>query len=295
MSEITVHDNTDAVFKLTTKGTSCVMKYKGFITDKHVLGDDIIELDEPMHYDYENVGKHVVYVGNHNEYNIDARLYRSNMLGSYVVSHKNYPFMFASFDYTHPITQGGLFQLYVNYEMSDEKKKSIKHPKEYKNLYFYGSWNTCLDADKEFFELWEDMMRDEITNTFTVEDVAKYCAIHNIEDEDVTESVIYEVIEDKLNWYRSIVNKSKYRFTSQGKATKYLVSIATDPRIMDLVKIALKCRVINRRREKDMMDDDEYIIPEKTTNLSSLTKSLLDDDMIVIDTDTDTDIDIDSE
>lgn len=272
----------EEVFRLKTKGRNCILKHKGTVTSDQLLGDEPVELDKVQRDEY-STSRNMCHVGDHNDYTVNARFYRSNIVASYLVHKSNYPYMFVSVDYESNMTKGGLFQLYVNYRMNDETKKSITNLLDFKDKFFYGTWNTCFDADDEFNELWEDKLKNMLLENLDLNDVnlLSYLEDNSLEVNSINDEVINGYIENEMKWYNNVVNPQKFMFMTNNRTRDYLYNIMKDPRIMNLVKIALECRVINRRNQMGLSDDDEYVVPEVVANLTDISKQLEEDDMLV--------------
>lgn len=283
------HKNTSAVFRIKPNSTStAVIKYQGIVTTDQKLGDEIVELDSPMHPEWEIYGRHSIKVKNVDEYEVLSRIYRSNIVGSYIVLEDNYPVMYLTIEYMRSLVTGSLFQIYVSLKMDHEQKLSINTQKKYemyRNLTFTGKWNLTIECDKELKELWREkitpILREESINNFH-KDFSENLEKQNMTDEDVMKWVSVDV-ESKMKWYESIMSESDFDYKSILKTRNYLIELSQDQRLHNLIRVAMECRIINRRNESGIDDDyNTFVIPEKIISMNDLRQKIIDDDELIV-------------
>lgn len=281
------HDNTSAVFRIRPSGTGMAqIKYKGFITAGEKLGDEVIEFDEVIHPESDIVGKYAIPIKRIDSYDMLGRIYRSNIVGSYIVLQSNYPLMFLTIEYSKTIVTGSLLQIYLSIEMEHEHKLEINKSKkyeQYRNLTFSGKWNLTMECDDELKELW----REKLEPIVKEEALQKYHEDYEENEEKQRMSVsetlewIVNYKEERMKWYENLIeNKTDFSFRTVKRARNYFIDLAQDPRLHALLKIAMDCRILNRRKEHNI-GDDTYEIPEKVTNMADIRQKMIDDDELI--------------
>src|SRR5690606_38914089 len=147
-------------------------KYAGYITDTQNLGDEIVELDTIIHHDSDVYGKHAIPIQPIEKYDMVGRLYRSNIIGSYIVLKSDYPVIYLTVEYNRSFISGSLLQIYLSIQMDKEHKKEInlhKKYKNYRNLHFNGEWNLSIDCDEELKELWKNKMEEKLREEISLD------------------------------------------------------------------------------------------------------------------------------
>jgi len=285
------HKQTSAVFRIKPlAGNRAVIAYKGVVTVDQKLGDEIVELEKPMHPDADVVGKHALPIKRVDDYDILGRIYRSNIVGSYIVLEDNYPVMYLTVEYSRTIVTGSLFQIYVSIKMGHDQKLEINQAKKYeryRNLEFAGQWNVSIECDKELKELWRPKMIDILTEDALIEFHADYAT--NPAKQSMLEGDVLEWIDRKVNsdivWYESVMSGSlQFEYKSISKIRNYLIELSQDPRLYNLIKVAMECRIINRRNESNI--DEEYntfVVPEKIINMKDIRQQMIDADELILD------------
>jgi hypothetical protein len=283
------HQNTSAVFRI--KPLSCnraQIKYKGWVTDQQKLGDEIIELDEVVHPEPEIVGKHAIPIKQIGDYDMLGRIYRSNIVGSYIVNESNYPVLFLTVEYARSIATGSLLQIYLSIRMDKDYKDEINKSKkyeQYKNLHFGGTWNLSMECDPELKELW----REKITETLKEDALLEFHSDYetNEEKQSMTTDGILEWIDgrvnDEIKWYEAVMEEREFKFRTVNRTKNYFVEFAQDPRFYKLLDVAMYCRVLNRRNEQNI-DDDTYDIPDpdKVVNMNNVRQQMMENDELVM-------------
>lgn len=284
------HKNTEAVFRIKSLGGSRVaIKYKGTLTEEQKLGDETVELDEVIHPDHEVVGKHAIPIDNIGSYEMLGRIYRSNIIGSYIVLESNYPVIFLTVEYSRSFVSGSLLQIYLSVKMDQDQKIAINKSKKYatyKDLQFSGTWNLTIECDPELKELWkekiENVLKEEVLEEFH-SDYEENKEKHEMKPEDLLE-LINNKVNSQLKWYEDIMSETTFKFVTLKRARNYLIDLAQDPRLQKLLKIGMDCRILNRRAEQNMENGDEYIPPnpDKVVRLSDVRQKMLDDGELIL-------------
>jgi len=283
------HTNTSAVFRLRPQGDNgAIIKYKGFVTDKQRLGDEIVELESVLHPDANIVGKHAIPIDMIGNYDMVGRIYRSNIIGSYIVLRSNYPLMYLTVEYSRTIATGSLLQIYLSLKMDDKMKKELVESKNfnrYNNLSFNGTWNLTIECDPELKQLWREKLEEKFREDFLQEFHSDYES--NTVKQGMTAEDILELINDKvkseLEWYANIMEETPYEFKTMNRARQYFIDIARDSRFHRLLEVGMDCRILNRRNEQNI-DDDIYEIPnpEKVVNMNDVRQRMIDDNELIL-------------
>jgi hypothetical protein len=286
------HENTSAAFRIKPLGGSRVtIRYKGIIMETERLGDEIVELDEPIHSDCELVGKHAIPINEIGSYDMLGRLYRANIFGDYIVLESNYPVMFLTVEYSRSFVSGSLLQIYLSMRMDQDQKIAINKTKKYetyKDLKFSGTWNLSIECDPEMKELWKDKITECIKKDVLQEfhyDYEENKEKQLMKPEDVVE-LINNNINTQLKWYEDIMTETAFNFVTVKRARNYFVTLAQDPRLHKLLKVAMDCRILNRRAEQEM-DDEEYVPPDhdKVVRLDVIRQKMIDDGELILSSD----------
>ena len=286
------HNKSSAVFRIRPIGKNdAIIKYKGFVTERERLGDEIVELETPLHPEANLVGKHAIPIKPIGEYDMIGRIYRSNIIGSYVVLHNNFPVMYLTVEYMRSIATGSLLQIYMSIRMSKEQKKEITESgnfKRYIDLQYTGEWNLTIECDPELKQLWkekmEEMLRDEFLQEFHA-DFETNEEKQNMNTEDVMNLVNARVAKE-IEWYASIMEERPYDFKNMYTARQYFIDLTQDPRFLKLLNVAMDCRVINRRNEANI-EEDVYEIPDpdKVVKMDDVRQKMIDNDELISDSD----------
>lgn len=279
------NNNAIAVFRIKPLyGGSSIIKYVGYLTDAERLGDEVIELDKILHENSEIYGNNAIPLKKTDNYDMVGRLYRSNINGSYIVFKSEYPVLYLTVEYYKSIVSGSLFQIHISTKMSDELKKNIsdkiiekrknniqKGKKTggeyaiYKDLQFDGQWSISIECDAELKELWQEKMTELLKNEY---------------GETINETNNNSVIENEMKWYHELFNSYPYKFITLSRAQDYLFKLLNSEKLNRLIKVALECRIINRRNQYGITDEI-YEVPEKINNLDNIKKQMIDNDELI--------------
>lgn len=283
------HSKSSAVFRIKPLGKdSASIKYKGFVTETQRLGDEIVELETPLHPEANVVGKHAIPIDRIDDYEMLGRIYRSNIIDSYIVLHNNYPVIYLTIEYAKSIATGSLLQIYLSLKMDKEQKKEItKFGKlqRYVNLQYTGTWNLTMECDPELKELWreklEEKLRDEYLEEFHI-DYETNEEKQQMDPQDIL-VLINDRVQKEIEWYASIMEETPYNFKNMRNARQYFIDLAQDPRFLKLLKVAMYCRILNRRNESNI-EDDIYEIPDpdKVVKMDDVRKKMIEDDELIV-------------
>jgi hypothetical protein len=275
------HDNIVPAFRLKPENRSnrCVIRYVGSIAKTDKLCDELVELDKPLHPEPDVFGKNSIPIKKIGDYDMFGNIYQSNIIGSYIVLGTRYPLIYLNVEYRRTVVTGSIFQLVIAIDMNKDEKKAIKDNKKYVNLSFTGTWAQYIDADEELVKMYEPMidkmLEDEGSKLFYSEEGDKILPNKEDMNEDEIAEWIEKWIANEKKFYTDIVKGCPFEFKSMNSAKKYLIDICQSEKFYKLLCIAMKCREIHRKRERNIEDDSEYQIPKYITNLSDIKKQLL--------------------
>jgi hypothetical protein len=286
------HKNTSAVFMIKPKNRSneCTIQYRGILRETEKLGDEIVELDKPMHPDSIVAGKHAIPINNIGSFEMIGRIYRSNIVGSHIVVSKRYPLMLLNIHYDKPMVSGALLQLYFSIDMDSDEKKAIKDTKQYVNLNFSGKWVRHLECDDEFIEnydrfLVEILEKDGATKFYKSEDPHIVALRNTMTDEEIVDW-LNNYVETERVFYDDLMNEKDMKFESIRKTRDYFINLCSSEKFYKFLEIAIKCRDIYRRKEKGYSENDNvYVVPKNIIKLDDIQKQLIENDELIIDED----------
>lgn len=281
------HKNTSAVFRIKSNhGSNVSIKYKGVILETEKLGDEIVELDDVLHPDSDVVGKHAIPIKKIEEYDMIGRIYRANIIGSHIVLRTNYPVMYLSIQYNRSIVTGSLLQIYLSIRMDREQKKAINQTKRYEkynDMTFSGTWNLTIECDDELKDLWrekiEPCLRDEAIREFH-DDYEENIEKHSMTEKEVLDS-INQIVNEKMKWYEELMRETVFNFRTIKRARNFFIELSNDVRFHNFLKIAMDCRVIQRRNEQNI-SEEIYQIPDNVTNLADLRHQMVENNELIL-------------
>lgn len=263
---MTTKENIIPYFRIKPDNRSnrAIIKYVGSINDNEKV------VDEQMDIVDETKTIHIV---NDTSYNITGRIYKSNIVGSHIVYSHRYPVVYLDISYDKTIVSGSLFQIFYSIQINHEEKKKIKQLKNYVGLNFSGNWVRHLDCDQEFKDNYETFLREEGKKI--------YHEHHNFYLETECDKWVNSFVTTEKTYFESFFGDQDVEFISINNIRDKFVEECTTDRFKRFIKIALKCRELQRRSNYGVMN--EYIVPSKVTNMSDITNQLIDDDEIVYD------------
>lgn len=284
------HKETSAVFiiKPRNKSNECQIKFRGVLKSSEKLGDEIVELDKPLHPDHVIVGKHAIPLKNIGSFEMIGRLYRCNIVGSHIVACRRYPIMYLNIHYDKPMVSGSLFQLFFSIDMDREQKKSIKNNREYINLRFTGKWVRHIDVDDElkenFDNLLVDMLEKEGSELFYNSEKQEYVKLRELLKEDEVLNWIEKYVNKERKYYDELMEDKSVEFISVLKTRDYFLELCQTEKFHKFLGLAMKCREIQRRKDNGLSDDEViYTVPEKVTKLEDIKKEMIDNDELILD------------
>lgn len=282
------------VFRIKLKEpriNQCKIKLAGIINENDKLGDEVVELDKPLHKDYHAVGKNAIPIRDINGYNILGRLYICNIVGSHIVSSSRYPIMYLTIEYQKTIVTGSLLQLIFSIDMEKEQKKAITAPDQYVNLSFTGNFVSHIECDDEFKNNYEkyvkEMLESEALNIF-----------YHSEDPDIIEKRKTLTELEILEWVDQYVKNEKIEYDKimyeQTNLTVKNITVLRDSfiklcmsdRFYKFLELAMKGRELHRKAKYGIEDNsNEYIVPKTVTKLDDIKQKMVDNDELVLDDD----------
>jgi hypothetical protein len=284
------HADMNPVFRLkiiNARNTECLIKLVGFIKESEKLGDEVVELDLPLHPHYQDVGRHAIPIKSIDKFDMVGRLYRCNVVGSHIVASSRYPIMYLNIEYSRQMVSGSLFQLLFSIDIDRAQKNAVKDTKKYVNLTFTGQWVQHIDCDDEFIEKYEsllqEMLEDEALKKFYYsDDVDK----ENMSDEQIAEWVKKYVSTERI-FYDNIMKEKKVQeelsFKNLTKLRDRYITLCMSDKFHKFLALAMKARDVYRRKQYKIEDDDEqYTIPKNITKLNDVKQQMIDDNELIM-------------
>jgi hypothetical protein len=139
-------------------------------------------------------------------------------------------------------------------------------------------------------ELWKEKITECIREDVLQEFHSDY--EENKEKQSMKSEEVVELINNNINtqleWYEDIMTETAFNFVTVKRARNYFITLAQDPRLHKLLKVAMDCRILNRRAEQEM-DDEEYVPPDpdKVVRLDTLRQKMIDDGELILSSDSD--------
>jgi hypothetical protein len=277
------------VFRIKPQNRSneCTIKYVGYLTEDEKLGDEIVELDTPLHSDYLAVGKHAIPIKKIGMFNMLGRLYRCNIIGSHIAISSRYPLMYLNIEYERPMVSGSLFQMFFSIDMDKEHKKSIKELKSYVNLKFAGRWVRHIDCDDEFTQnydqYFQDMLEDEALKKFYHSDETDIVKKRDTMTQDQIASWVDEYVNSERVFYDKFMRTQEdMTFRSIHDLRDNLVEMCMSDRFHKFLFLAMKARDLHRRKNYGIEEDaTTYIVPQIVTKMDDVIQKMIDDDELI--------------
>ena len=269
------------------KSNKCKIKYIGFLNDSEKISDEIVNLDKPIHPEYQTVGKNAIPIDKIGMYNMIGGLYICNIVGSHIIYSNRYPVMYLNIEYERPMVSGSLFQLFCSIDMNKDEKKNIKELNKYVNLEFNGTWKRHLDCDDEFRTKYEvyirDMLEEDAINLFYKSEDEKYVNLRNtITFYDDIIKWINTYIETEKIFYDLLMSDQTIEFTSISVMKNEFIELCTSTKFHKFLQLALKARETQRRKEYGL-DETTYIVPDSYTKLGDIQKQMIKNDELLFD------------
>lgn len=286
-----LYEKSTPVFRIKPDGaTTAVIKYVGILNENEKLGDEIVELDKPLHPDYTIVGKHAIPFKKINDFDMIGRIYRCNIVGTHIIMSNKYPVIYIDIGYDKSIVTGSLLQIFYCIDMDKDEKKGIKELKEHKkyiDLRFTGTWHRHIDCDDELRTNYEKMITEMLENE-AVEQIYKSKDQNVIEKtSSMTDEQILELIDMYVKtekpYYDSILNDTSIEYRSLNKLRDDLINMCNTERFNKFLIIAMRCRQLHRKKERGISEDDtDYTIPKNIIKLSDIAQKMIDDDELLL-------------
>jgi hypothetical protein len=271
------------VFRIKPESNTnrAVIKYIGKLNADEKLGDEIIELDTPLHPNALVVGKHAIPIKKIDSFDMVGRLYRCNIVSTHIVVSRRYPLMYLTVEYERPLVSGSLLQLFLSLDMDIKQKRKIMDSKNnagYVGLTFTGSWYLHMDCDDELVENYErflvKMLEDEASKLLASD--CKY-----MDDNEICEWIENYVRTNRV-FYDGLIKEREFKFTTINKMRDWFISLCQSENFNKFIGIAMKCREIYRRKQAGVEDNTPYIIPKNITKLADISNEIIDNDELIL-------------
>lgn len=292
------HSNTQPVFRIKTERNTnnAVLKHVGyFIEGQHLIGDEVVEL-ETSNEKQEIYGKNTDCIAQVNGYDITVNVYKTNILGSYLLGTDKFPVYNVTLMYKKNIIAGYLINIYVyftlddksikdlsvpqkiiNTETGEEEIKIVKKPQKYVNAQVSGTYSINFELDEEIMKFVHDQI--EKSEELALEEVAEYYSSKNISIEDVDPNELNKRITDTTNkivmFYRKITDGMTLPSFPSEKVllNVYIKPLYNNPLFLDILKNAVEYRDKVRRVELNGDEDFEYSVPTNVFNINEVDKN----------------------
>jgi len=255
------------------------IKFVGNINENDKLGDEQVELDEPIHPDYKDVGRNAIPLSPYGKFEILGRIYHCNIVGSHIVASTRYPVLYLSVEYQSPIASGSLFQMFYSIDMPKETKKSIKDKKKYVNFEFKGNWVRHIDCDDELVQNYERFIK-----TMLNEEAKEY--VNKLVDltDDEKDEARTKYIEKEREYYDELMKDKDLTYKSIKIMRNEIVKLCKDNRFNKFIEIAMRCRELHRRKQHGINENDNcFVVSNKTVNMKDIENEILSADELVRD------------
>jgi len=265
----------EAVFRLKPNRTDtemgeCDIKLAGYVSPTDKLGDEQIDI-ETSEKEIRTVGKNTLLLKNINGFDITVNAYRNNIIGNYLIKHKDLPVCSLQMMYAKNIVVGYLFNIFIYFSLDSAKNHFLKTPKDYVGARIYGKYYMCIDCDPELMDYMNNLSDEEIEK-LSLEDIAERLAGtgENLSEPELLQMIQQDVAEKKA-FYKTLLTSTEVHYTKNIKkmAEQYLFPVFRNTHINGLIKVALNERAKKRVKEYGAFDG-EYKIPEKVLNINDV-------------------------
>lgn len=269
------------VFRISPRNRSndVMIKYVGTVHDSEKLGDEIVELDRPIHHDHDVYGRHSIPIKRIGEYEIVGRIYRCNIIADHLIKQNTYPYIYLNVGYDRALVSGSLLQLYLTFEMDMNEKKKITTPQQYIERTVGGRWRLQIDCEESMLQNYDKLLRKNFEDQMIREFVNKQI----IEDSAITQTItptitqtITRMVNEKMDRINKWIRGDNFIFSTKDGARDGLIELAQSDDFYQLLVVAMKCRELTRRKESHLDDDSQYIVPLKITRMCNLADELVD-------------------
>lgn len=266
------------VFRINPRNRSndVMIKYAGVINDNEKLGDEIVELDRPIHRDHDVYGRHSIPIKRIGEYEIVGRIYRCNIIADYLIKQTKYPYIYLNVGYDRALVSGSLIQVFLIFEMDTNEKKLITTPNHYIDRRVGGSWKIQIDCDETMLQNYEPLIR----KNFEEHMIKEYATIDGPANTECIQT-IGRMVDEKVDRINGWIRGTSFIFDTKDGARDYLVTLSQSEDFYQLLVVAMKCREMARRKESHLDDDSQYVVPTTITRMCNLADELMDNDEFI--------------
>lgn len=274
------------VFRIKPESNTnkAVIKYVGKLNEDEKLGDEIIELDRPLHTNSLIVGKHAIPLKKIDSFDILGRIYRCNIVSTHIVVSRRYPLMYLTIEYERPLVSGSLFQLFLSLDMDIKQKRAIidsNNNAGYVGLRFTGSWYLHMDCDEELTDNY-DMYLEQMLN-------AEAIALLTDDNKDMSDEelsvYIKKYVRENRVFYDNLIKEREFKFTTITKIRDWFIELCSSEKFNKFVGIAMKCREIYRRKQAGIEDSMPYNIPKKVVKMTDISNTMIENGELILDDD----------
>lgn len=244
----------EPIFRIKPINTNeAIIKYVKTIHNTEKITDEIVELDK-ITYSICKVINNSIIFKSIDDFEIVGNIYKCNIIGSHIVKSTKYPVLYLDIKYSRPMVSGSLFQLMYTINID---KKSITDNKQYVDMRFTGEWIRHIECDDELSKNYDTMITEILKTT--------------------CDTTILEPIKKE---YDQLFKPHKIIYKSQSKLKEDILNLCNTEYFYNFIKIALKCRELNRRNKYGIKY--EYTTPIITTDINDIKKQMISDDEIII-------------
>lgn len=284
----TDYSDTVPVFRLIPKSSArLVCSHIGYAKIKDDLVDQPYEFDEKDDLTGSNV---LVGIGSFGDYAVCAKGNVCNISASYLIKNKKLPVFYMSVLYSKRFISGGLFSLFLNFELDENTLKEVQDPKEtedqkqkrindktltsnprrYINRLLGGKFTIDLVTDDGFLadvlERRKPMIEDILMKKY-IDEFDKAASDSSDEAQIIMDKITSET-ENKLDEYRRLFQPLAVDLPFVNPIMKQFKKMVKSEIFRDLIVEGLNCRE-KERKEKSCPDQD-FKPPKKIINLKDL-------------------------
>jgi hypothetical protein len=267
-TEQTDHTETEAVFRLKPQPHNkiCEIKHVGYLKKNEQLGDEVVEIDTTKEMQ-EQFGKNVYHVGKFKGYEVFFTIYRTNMLGSYLINKSILPVYNISVMYQKNIVMGYLFDVFIFFDINRSSYVKLSTLKTIVNSQVDGRFMCQIKGDEELITNKEKLFSD--IEEQVMKEIANNIDMNKPEEEIM--KIYNKRVLDKRNYYTGMFDGVDVgTFTNNNKFVKdTIMPILKDDDFKDIINYAIYIREEKRRKELNAMEG-EYKIPEKVIKLNEI-------------------------
>lgn len=284
----TKYQKSSPVFRVRPDGQERgILKYVGMINENDKLGDEIVELDKPIHPDYDVRGENTLPIKQIDSFEMMGHIYRCNIVGSHVVASRRYPVMYLDIYYEKSMVSGSLFQIFFSLDMDIEEKKEITDNKRYVDLRFSGKWFKHIDCDEELINNYDKMVTEMLENEgaqlfYTSTDEELINNRNTFTDNEIANWIDTYVKNEKV-FYENLMKETPTTFRTLKKSRDWFIELSQSEKFYKFIQIAMKCREQHRRVEHGFDEESVFVVPDIVTKLDDVTQKLIDDNELILD------------